>query len=56
MSGYSYLHNLLISSSMAVSATLKVNDVSLNLKFSVGTNPSRKMLIPVDVKKYWSLH
>jgi hypothetical protein len=31
---------------MAVSATLKVKAVSLKRRFSVGTNPSRKMLIP----------
>ena len=48
MWGYSYLHILLISSSIAVSATLKVSDASRNLRFSVGTNPSRKMLIPVQ--------
>ena len=34
----------------AVSATLKTSDVSLNLRFSVGTKPSRKMLIPVKTK------
>ena len=34
----------------AVSATLKTSDVSLNLRFSVGTKPSRKMLIPVKMK------
>ena len=34
----------------AVSATLKTSDVSLNLRFSVGTKPSRKMLIPVKWK------
>ena len=32
---------------MAVSATLNTRDVSLNRKFSVGTKPSRKILIPV---------
>ena len=34
----------------AVSATLKTSDVSLNLRFSVGTKPSRNMLIPVTTK------
>ena len=37
----------------AVSATLKTSDVSLNLRFSVGTKPSRKMLIPVKMKIHW---
>ena len=36
----------------AVSATLKTSDVSLNLRFSVGTKPSRKMLIPVKMKTH----
>ena len=44
--GYSYLHVLLISSSTAVSATLNVNDTSRNRRFSVGTNPSKNILMP----------
>jgi len=31
----------------AVSATLKTRDDSLNRRFSVGTKPSKKILIPV---------
>lgn len=30
----------------AVSETLNVSDVSLNRKFSVGTNPSKNIFIP----------
>lgn len=41
----------LTSSSVADSATLKTNDSVLNLMFSVGTNPSRNILIPKN-KKY----
>ena len=41
----------LISSSEAVSETLNTRDDSLNLRFSVGTNPSKKMLIPLKNTK-----
>ena len=41
-----YLENRLISSSMAFSETLKTSDVSRKRRFSVGTKPSKKMLMP----------
>ena len=41
-----YLENRLISSSMAFSETLKTSEVSRKRRFSVGTNPSKKMLMP----------
>lgn len=56
MSGYSYLHILFISSSMAVSATLNVKEVSLNRRFSVGTKPSKNMFIPVIKIKFHHHH
>lgn len=46
MAGYVLSRVRLTTSWSAVSDTLKVNETSRNRRFSVGTNPSRKILIP----------
>ena len=48
----SHLFILLTSSSEAFSLTLKTKLSSLNLKFSVGMKPSRKILMP-SLNKHW---
>mmetsp|Transcript_136751 Transcript_136751/g.332426 ORF Transcript_136751/g.332426 Transcript_136751/m.332426 type:complete len:205 (-) Transcript_136751:105-719(-) len=45
-SGYSVKFIRSVASTSCSSATLKVRDTSRNRKFSVGTKPSRKMLMP----------
>ena len=52
MLGYWYwLWDLSRSCSSTVCATLNVSDTSLNRRFSVGTKPARKMLIPSRTAK-----
>ncbi|PKY19851.1 hypothetical protein GLOIN_2v1467226, partial [Rhizophagus irregularis DAOM 181602=DAOM 197198] len=52
ISGYLYLLCFSTSfSSSAVSASLNVKDSSRNLRFSVGTLPSKNILIPSRIEK-----